>query len=230
MIKWFKNRITKALLRLKYYSKLNIQTGCQIGWHSHFEGANKIYEQVAFSGFLGYGSYIGPKSRLTGCHIGRFTSIGPEVAHNPGSHPYMPPYATTCPMFFSTNKQNGQSFVAEEKYAEIKYLDSNNKKYTLRIGNDCWIGERVFIAGGVTIHDGAVVLSGAIVTKDIPPYAIAGGVPASILKYRYDEQTIQTLLENKWWEKELIWLQRNAPAMCDITALLELLKSEKNDI
>jgi serine acetyltransferase len=68
------------------------------------------------------------------------------------------------------------------------------------IGNDVWIGTRVFIRDGVSIGDGAVIAAGAVVVSDIPPYAIAGGVPAKIIRYRFREAEIEQLLEIKWWE------------------------------
>ena len=68
------------------------------------------------------------------------------------------------------------------------------------MGNDVWIGENAHIMSGVTIGDGAIVGSEALVTKDIPPYAIVGGNPAKIIKYRFDEYTIEKLLKIKWWD------------------------------
>ena len=94
------------------------------------------------------------------------------------------------------------------------------------IENDCWIGENVFIAGGVTIGDGAVVLAAAVVTRDVPSYAIVGGVPAKVVKYRYDEGTISTLLEIQWWNKGVEWLEEHWTLLCDV----EKLKSLHDDI
>lgn len=68
------------------------------------------------------------------------------------------------------------------------------------IGNDVWIGYGAKVMDGLKIGDGAIIASGAVVTKDIPPYAIAAGVPAKVVKYRFDENTIKDLLELKWWD------------------------------
>lgn len=67
------------------------------------------------------------------------------------------------------------------------------------IGNDVWIGSHALILGGVKIGDGAVIGAGAVVTKDVPPYAVVGGVPARIIKYRFSQEIIDKLLEIKWW-------------------------------
>lgn len=67
------------------------------------------------------------------------------------------------------------------------------------IGNDVWIGARATILSGVTIGDGAVVAAGAVVTDDVPPYSIVGGVPATIIKYRHSADVIERLCEIAWW-------------------------------
>lgn len=80
------------------------------------------------------------------------------------------------------------------------------KNKLVTIGNDVWIGTRVIIMGGVKIGNGAVIGAGAIVTKDVPDYAIAVGVPAKVVKYRFSPDIIEKLLELQWWnlsEEEL---------------------------
>jgi len=210
MINYIKH-ICKHIYQRYYYRKSCIfDITCNISLNSSFEGANKIYPYTDFNGSLGYGSYISNNCSIS-ANIGRFTSIAPHVRGNNGFHPYTYPFATTCPMFFSTRKQNGKTFANKQILNEIKSLPI--------IGNDCWIGENVFICGGIKIGDGAVVLAGAVVSKDIPDYAIVGGVPAKILKYRYDEETLNFLTKFKWWNKDLSWIKKNWKLLCDIEKL-----------
>lgn len=70
----------------------------------------------------------------------------------------------------------------------------------MRIGNDVWIGCGVIVMPGVSIGDGAVVGAGAIVTKDVEPYSVVSGVPARLMRYRFDRETIETLESLDWWD------------------------------
>lgn len=212
MFSYIKRVIKYLLIRLKFRDKVRFSNSCIISFESYFEGANKIYPHTLFSGKMGYGSYIGSHCSIA-ANIGRFTSIAPYVRTNSGIHPYTYPYATTCPMFFSTRKQNGKTFAEKMLFEEVLSCPE--------IGNDCWIGENVFIAGGVIINDGAVVLAGAVVTKDVPPYAIVGGVPAKVIKYRYDDETIQFLLKLEWWKKDIEWIRDNWKLFSNIENLKE---------
>jgi len=146
--------------------KLIFDRSSRIDSSSSFEGANRILPNCRFSGSMGYGTYIMQNSNVE-AHIGRFTSIAPNLQINKGMHPFLAPYVTSCPMFYSTLKQNGHTFADRNTFVETK-------PYT-KIGSDVWIGQNVFMTGGLTIGDGAVILAGAIVTKDVPPYAIVGG-------------------------------------------------------
>lgn len=205
-----KQLVKYVVLKWKYHKKLTFPYSCNISLHSSFEGANKIHPHTKYRGKMGYGSYIGPYCEIT-ANIGRFTSIAPYVKTNSGLHPYTYPYATTCPMFFSIRKQNGYTFADKMMFNEFAEAPE--------IGNDCWIGENVFIAGGIKISDGAVALAGSVITKDVPPYAIVGGVPAKVLKYRYDEETIKFLLDCQWWNLDIQWLKHNWELFTNIEML-----------
>lgn len=218
-----KKIIKFILLKIKFSRKVKFDFSVSISNNSCFEGFNYLGKNVHFSGLLGLGSYVGNNSSIIG-KIGRFTSIAPFVHINPGRHPFLEPYVSTNPMFYSTRLQNGYSFVNEQKFDEILFADDKNK-YSVIIGNDCWIGQDVFISGGVNIGDGAIVLAKSVVTKNVPPYAIVGGIPCKILKFRYDQETINFLLATKWWEKDVSWFKENVNLFSDITSFKKYFKN-----
>ena len=94
---------------------------------------------------------------------------------------------------FSLRKQSGFTYVAKQLFKEFAEPLDSAKKYQISIGNDVWIGADVRLMDGVTINNGAIIASGALVVKDVPPYAIVGGVPAKIIKYRFDKNQIDFL-------------------------------------
>ena len=122
--------------------------------------------------------------------IGKFCSIacGVKFLFNSANHTLASLSTYPFPLFFEEwglEKQN----VAE----------SWDNKGGIIIGNDVWIGFEAVILAGVTIGDGAIIGTQAVVTKDVPPYTIAGGIPAKPIKKRFDEDTISDLLHIKWW-------------------------------
>lgn len=121
-------------------------------------------------------------------NIGRFTSIGPNVKIICGNHNYK--FLSNYPF-----KSIGNDF-----WRPLDDVDDHIYNGVTSIGNDVWIGHSVIIKGGININDGAVIAAGSIVTKDVPPYAIVGGSPAKILKYRFEKEQASKLLKIKWWE------------------------------
>jgi virginiamycin A acetyltransferase len=89
------------------------------------------------------------------------------------------------------------------------------------VGNDVWMGYGVTVMPGVTIGDGAIVASASVVTRDVPPYAVVGGNPAQVIRYRFDEVDRERLLALRWWDWDAAKITRNVKALCsgDITAL-----------
>lgn len=167
---------------------------------------NKLSDNSSFlNSSMGYASYVSDHSFIKNTVIGRYTCIANEVMTVAGNHPVS--FASVHLAFYSVDQK--PSYIKQSKFEDFNYLDSE-KRISVEIGNDVWIGARATIHEGVTIGDGAVVAAGAIVTKDVPPYAIVGGVPAKIIKYRFDEGIIKKLLELKWWNKDMDWIIQHA--------------------
>lgn len=142
---------------------------------------------------LGSYSYLGRNCLIQNVKIGRFCSIANDVMIGLGTHPI--DNFSTSPLFYRTKNTFNISLVPEDlAFEEYK---------TTIIENDVWIGARVTILDGVTIGNGAIVASGSVVTKDVPPYAIVGGVPAKIIKYRFEKEKIDFYSKEEWWNGDL---------------------------
>ncbi len=155
----------------------------QLGKYTRLQSTYRI-----FNSMIGDYSYIASNSYVHNTTIGRFCSIGANFISGMGIHPING--ISTAPMFYSNQKQNGMTLTGKTKVEEFK---------PVRIGNDVFIGDNVIVLSGVTIGDGAVIGAGAVVSKDIPPYAVAVGVPINVIKYRFTEEQIQALQQIQWW-------------------------------
>lgn len=131
----------------------------------------------------------------TQTEIGRFVSIGRNVEIGLAKHPV--DYLSSHPFCIANTLFN-----RVEGYGDIKRVPwvFHEKTY---IGHDVWIGAKACILSGLQIGHGAVIAAGSVVTKDVPPYAIVGGVPAKIIRYRFSEEVIAELLKLKWWDLPL---------------------------
>jgi acetyltransferase-like isoleucine patch superfamily enzyme len=161
---------------------------------------------------LGFSSYVGPNSYVNG-KIGKFCSIGSNVRFVIGTHPIN--YVSTSPLTYSTKVECPCSFGAKDSFGESKYADKE-KKFHILIGNDVWIGSNALILEGLTIGDGAIIGAGSVVTKNVPPYAVVAGVPANIIKYRFNDKQIAFLLGFKWWDKDAKWIKLNTKHFSNI--------------
>lgn len=154
---------------------------------------------------MGDGSYVAAGSRVANTDVGRYCSIGPRVlVGGLGSHPTH--LLSTHPLFyaerFSTVRGNaGRPDIAEHARTSV--------------GNDVWIGAGAIVLDGVMIGDGAVIAAGAVVVQDVEPYAIVGGVPAKVIRHRFDSETRAALLRIKWWDNDPATVRRLAAALAD---------------
>jgi len=145
------------------------------------------------------GKYFGMNES---CYIARvtavaFCAIGARTSINPFNHPTD---------WLSTNEfqYHPHSFDWVDEYRQIERLARTPDMLTqATFGNDVWTGHNCNIMAGVNIGDGAVIAAGSVVTKDVPSYAIVGGVPAKLIRYRFHEKIIERLLRLKWWDLEL---------------------------
>lgn len=138
---------------------------------------------------IGNYTYIGQNANIFGTKIGKFCSIGPNLICGTGMHPTNG--ISTAPMFYSAeNKSNGTTLCSKTKYEERSLVE---------IGNDVFIGANVVILNGVKIGNGAVIGAGAVVAQDVPDYAIVGGVPAKIIRYRFPDSQVNELQKIQWW-------------------------------
>lgn len=189
-----------------------------VGRECIVEGYNLFAENVKIiKSEIGYASYFGKNTELMNVSVGKYSCIGPEVINVSGKHP-ISEYVSIHPAFYSQQMQIGKTYVNSQKYEEYSYTKNG---FFNEIGNDVWIGARVTLLGGVTIGDGAVIAAGAVVTKDVPSYAIVAGVPAKIIKYRFDDEEISYLESIKWWDKDEKWIEEHADLFEDIKKLKE---------
>ncbi len=206
-----RNSIFSVFPNLKKVIRLNHQI---LNVRSYLGKSTKIYSPSRLSDtIIGNYTYISEKSIINNAVIGKFCSIGTNFIAGRGVHPTKS--ISTHPMFYSTANQNGMTLSKDDKIKEF---------LPITIGNDVFIGMNVTILDGITIGDGAIIGAGAVVSKNIPPYAIAVGNPATVVKYRFDEETINKLLKIKWWnfkDEDLKLIEKHFFEVKDFIKLIE---------
>ncbi len=172
--------------------------GCRLG--------GPVY--IAASSIGDY-TYIETGCRISHATIGRYCSIAPYTLVGLAEHP-TERFVSTHPIFYQHAPNYGYDFVPTDVYRGVN---------STTVGNDVWIGAGSCIKGGISLGDGAVIGAGAVVTKDVEPYAIYGGVPARLIRYRFDPQTVEFLLKFRWWERGISWLRGHSTELQDIALL-----------
>lgn len=176
---------------LKYLFRKRVSSLTLIDCHTEIHSKSRIYpgSRILLSN-IGAFTYISYNSSIINSSIGRFCSIASGV--NIGLATHRLDGVSTSPVFYSPNN------ALKISWSYKSFFDDSHKPVI--IGNDVWIGTKAVIMGGVKIGDGAVIGACAVVTKDIPPYAICVGIPAKIVRYRFNPYDIAFLECIKWWE------------------------------
>lgn len=173
-----------------------------------FAGFNAIGPRTSISeSTLGRFTYVSGGARIVRAQIGAFCSIGPDVlVGGLASHPTH--LFSTHPAFYSSKRQANYAFVDGNHWLE---------QDSVILGNDVWIGARAMILDGCKVGDGAIIAAGAVVTKDVHPYAIVGGIPARVLKMRLSEEVATKVQNTRWWDLSIDELQTFARDMLEVS-------------
>jgi len=180
-----------------------------LGVDAKVEGGSRFYYSS-----MGRHSFCGRGCDIYHADIGSFTSIADGVVIGGGRHPLE--WAAMSPVFYAGRDSVKAKYSKYDRAAIGRTL----------VGSDVWIGRSAIVLEGVAIGHGAVVGAGSVVTKPVPAYAIVGGNPATLIRYRFDERTVAALLESRWWDKPSSVIARAATEVRRPEKFIEILKSQ----
>lgn len=170
-------------------------------YYNFLKGQNKTYLHQAKNVTIGYktyhnGAFVWQWHNNSELEIGKYCSIANDVNFILDSGHHMASDITTFPHF--NHLVNKDLLIGDKTQYDFKKAIKTDESKT-KIGNDVWIGMNAVILPNVTIGNGVTIMAGAVVAKDVPDYAIVGGIPGEIVKMKYDLDTISKMMEIEWW-------------------------------
>jgi acetyltransferase-like isoleucine patch superfamily enzyme len=194
------------------FSKLLKKMRGRTIFNSSIDSTSKLEAGSAIvNSTLGKHSFCGYDCSIINCAIGSFCSIASGVTIGGLGHPMN--FVSTSPVFLAHKDS------VKAKFSRHEYLVN----VTTFIGNDVWIGERALLKAGVHVGHGAVIGMGSVVTKNVTPYSVVAGNPARLIRMRFSEEIIGTLLEYQWWNLPDEQLRTMAPSFNDMSRFLEII-------
>lgn len=173
---FIKNFIFNCFIKNKKIFSVRVSKNVKIGFNTEVQTGTEIDLETEIGSY----SYIGRNCNITKSNIGNYVSIANNVSIGQGEHVLS--NLSTSSLFY------------DEAYSALT-------KEKCIIENDVWLGVDSIVLRGVTVGNGAVIGANAVVTKDVPPYAIVVGSPARVIKYRFDKDKIDMIINSKWWEE-----------------------------
>lgn len=199
----------------KKYPNCAFYPGAKI-YNSVFGNYNIVFNDVLMAECaIGDHTYIQKRATLFNADIGKFCSIASGVSIGPGMH--KTDRVSTHPAFYLKDTPLLKKFSDKDLFISYKRTS---------IGHDVWIGEKAIVLDGITIGHGAIIAASSVVTKDVAPYSIVGGIPAKHIRSRFDETKIEGLLKLEWWNYPEDWLAKHYIDFGEISNFLLKAKQE----
>jgi acetyltransferase-like isoleucine patch superfamily enzyme len=211
------NQILLARLKRKHPT-CHFYPGACVEGHSSLGKYIVLFQNAAIvDSSIGDFTFIQKESVINHADVGRFCSIAKNVNIGLGQHPTS--HVSSHPAFYSSTQPIAKTFSRADRFKPFRRTE---------VGHDVWIGQNALLMDGIKVKNGAIVAAGAVVTKDVPAYALVAGVPAKIIKYRFDDDIRKRILETEWWNMPENWLQLNYTLFSDPLKFLDVWGKIKN--
>ena len=190
--------VGRLLYRLYSQNLINLRNWvCRLFWHvlgEHYQFYSQTYRKILKDfhgvevGLYSHGGCCNPGQFPAGTQFGRYCSISQSACSHNANHPI--------------NTESSHAFFFNPR---LGYVDEDRLERTkLEVGNDVWMGDNAIILPTCSkIGDGAVIGAGAVINKNVPPYAVVLGNPGRVVRYRFSKEKIAELLDSKWWEQDI---------------------------